>query len=162
MKRRCPVISHVFQTLAISYRRTALWTKYTAHKFEIDVPNLFNCLILPRNTPLSPPFLYLWISWFPRLHCCGRCRNIEITITIMEWEKQFGEKEMNNWISSVHKWWSAEDVLMSALSRGWAGPANGFRQYKYILIFSAINYVHIVILGSLYEICGFGKFLICT
>src|SRR6218665_3815753 len=24
----------------------------------------------------------LWISWFPQLRFCGRCRNLEITITI--------------------------------------------------------------------------------
>jgi len=24
----------------------------------------------------------LWISWFPRLHFCGRCRSLEFTITI--------------------------------------------------------------------------------
>jgi len=30
----------------------------------------------------------LWTSWFPRLRFCGRCRNLEITVTIACWRSR--------------------------------------------------------------------------
>ena len=85
--RRGPVILLVFQSLVISPRTSALWTKHTVHNFGIDIPNLLNCLILSRNTlclsshfplpiclPSSPPALSspyssLHLSLIPFLYC---------------------------------------------------------------------------------------------
>src|SRR6218665_925406 len=43
------------------------------------------CLPDSGFDPLPIDFVWnkrLWIIWFPRLHFCGRCRNLEFTITI--------------------------------------------------------------------------------
>jgi len=42
-------------------------------------------MILSGSDPLPINFVldkHPWMSWFPRLRFCGRCRNIEFTITI--------------------------------------------------------------------------------
>jgi len=43
--------------------------------------------------------------------CLTTCRRWSL-----DSEKLFGEKEMNNWVSSTYKWWSTENALMSELS----------------------------------------------
>ena len=57
-----------------------------------SIPNTIHhsCLTvcLPHSQGLEPLLINfvlikrLWISWFPRFRFCGRCRNLEFTITI--------------------------------------------------------------------------------
>jgi len=70
--RTCIVYMHIHSFIHCAYVSAYIYL-YTHACITLDLDPLPNDFVLHKR---------LWISWFPRLRFCGRCRNLEFTITM--------------------------------------------------------------------------------